>query len=75
VENQIRSIAVGRENWLFAGSLRAGQRIAAIMCPVQLAKLNGLNPLQYLKDVMDRPSTQSGRRINQLLPHNWTPSV
>lgn len=71
VENQIRPIAVGRKNWLFAGSLRSGQRNAAIMSLVQSAKPNGLNPLQYLNDVMDRLPTQPYSRINELLPHNW----
>ncbi|MBU2212567.1 MAG: IS66 family transposase [Gammaproteobacteria bacterium] len=71
VENQIRPIAVGRKNWLFAGSLRSGQRNAAIMSLVQSAKLNGLNPLEYLKDVMDRLPTQPYSKINELLPYNW----
>ncbi len=74
VENQIRPIAVGRKNWLFAGSLRSGQRNAAIMSLVQSAKLNGLNPLEYLKDVMDRLPTQPYSKINELLPHNWKPA-
>ncbi len=73
VENQIRPIAVGRKNWLFAGSLRSGQRNAAIMSLVQSAKLNGLNPLKYLTDVMDRLPTQPGS-IGELLPHNWKPA-
>lgn len=75
VENQIRPIAVGRKNWLFAGSLRSGQRNAAIMSLVQSAKLNGLNPLEYLKDVMDRLPTQPYSRINELLPHSWIPTT
>jgi hypothetical protein len=54
VENQIRPIALGRKNWLFAGSLRAGQRAAAVMSLIQSAKLNGHDPHAYLKDVMDR---------------------
>ncbi len=74
VENQIRPIAVGRKNWLFAGSLRSGQRNAAIMSLVQSAKLNGLNPLEYLTDVMDRLPTQPYSKINELLPHNWKPA-
>ncbi|MEQ9108018.1 MAG: IS66 family transposase [Limnobacter sp.] len=74
VENQIRPIAVGRKNWLFAGSLRSGQRNAAIMSLVQSAKLNGLNPLEYLKDVMDRLPTQPYSKINELLPYNWRPA-
>lgn len=74
VENQIRPIAVGRKNWLFAGSLRSGQRNAAIMSLVQSAKLNGLNPLEYLTDVMDRLPTQPYSKIDELLPHNWKPA-
>lgn len=73
VENQIRPIAVGRKNWLFAGSLRSGKRNAVIMSLVQSAKLNGLNPLDYLKSVMDRLPTQPYSKIEELLPHNWKP--
>lgn len=54
VENQIRPIAVGRGNWLFAGSLRAGRRAAAVMSLIQSAKLNGHDPYAYLKDVFLR---------------------
>ena len=73
VENRIRPIAVGRSNWLFAGSLRAGQRAAAVMSLIQSAKLNGLEPLAYLKDVLERLPTQPNSRIDELLPHNWRP--
>ena len=73
VENQIRPIAVGRKNWLFVGSVRAGQRNAAIMSLVHSARLNGLNPLEYLRDVLDRLPTQINSRIHELLPHNWKP--
>lgn len=73
VENQMRPIALGRKNWLFAGSLRAGQRAAAIMSLIQSAKLNGLDPYAYLKDVMDRLPTWPNSRIGELLPHRWNP--
>ena len=75
VENQMRPIALGRKNWLFAGSLRAGQRAAAIMSLIQSAKLNGLDPYAYLKDVMDRLPTWPNSRIGELLPHRWNPST
>lgn len=74
VENQIRPIAIGRNNWLFAGSLRAGKRAAAIMSLVHSAKLNGHEPHAYLKDVMQRLPTQPASRIGELLPHRWTPA-
>lgn len=70
-ENRIRPIAVGRSNWLFAGSLRAGKRAAAIMSLIQSAKLNGHEPHGYLKDVLTRLPTQPASRIEELLPHRW----
>lgn len=73
IENQIRPIAIGRNNWLFAGSLRAGKRGAAIMSLIQSAKLNGHDPYAYLKDVLARLPTQRNSMIGELLPHRWTP--
>lgn len=71
VENQIRPIALGRKNWLFAGSLRAGERATAVMSLIQSAKLNGHDPHAYLKDVMDKLPTWPNSRILELLPHRW----
>lgn len=73
VENQIRPIAIGRNNWLFAGSLRAGKRAAAVMSLVHSARLNGHEPHAYLKDIMQRLPTQPARRIGELLPHRRQP--
>lgn len=75
VENQIRPIAVGRGNWLFAGSLRAGQRAAAIMSLIQSARLNGHDAFAYMKDVLERLPTLPNNRINELLPHHWRPTA
>lgn len=72
VENQIRPIAVGRSNWLFAGSLRAGKRAAAIMSLLHSARIiNGHAPYAYFKDVLDRLPTHLASRIDELLPHCW----
>jgi transposase len=73
IENQIRPIAISRGNWLFAGSLRAGQRAAAVMSLIQSAKLNGHDPYAYLKDVLARLPTQKNNQIDELLPHRWQP--
>jgi transposase len=73
-ENQIRPWALGRSNWLFAGSLRSGKRAAAIMSLIQSARLNGHDPYAYLKDVLARLPTHRAREITELLPHNWTPA-
>jgi transposase len=74
VENQIRPIAIGRNNWLFAGSLRAGKRAAAVMSLVHSARLNGHDPYAYLRDVLERLPAQPASRIAELLPHRWSPS-
>ena len=70
-ENQIRPIAIGRKNWLFAGSLRAGQRAAAAMSLIQSARLNGHDPYVYLKDMLQRLPTHKNHLIAELLPHRW----
>jgi transposase len=74
IENQIRPIALGRNNWLFAGSLRAGQRAAAVMSLIQSARMNGHDPYAYLKDVLTRLPTHKANRIEELLPHRWQPN-
>ncbi len=71
VENRIRPIALGRQNWLFAGSLRAGKRAAAVMSLIHSAKLSGHDPYAYLRDVLERLPTQPASRIDELLPHRW----
>jgi transposase len=74
IENLIRPIALGRKNWLFAGSLRAGQRAAAIMSLLHTARLNGHEPYAYLKDVLERLPTQPSSAVHDLLPYRWQPS-
>jgi transposase len=74
VENQIRPIALGRNNWLFAGSLRAGKRAAAVMSLIHSARLNRLDPYAYMRDVLEQLPTQPASRIEELLPHRWQAS-
>ena len=73
-ENQMRPWALGRKNWLFAGSLESGQRAASIMSLIQSARLNGLDPYAYLADVLRRLPTHPDSQIDDLLPHCWKPS-
>ncbi|MGZ5144870.1 MAG: IS66 family transposase [Burkholderiales bacterium] len=75
VENRIRPIALGRSNWLFAGSLRAGKRAAAVMSLIQSARLNAHDPYRYLRDVLERLPTHPASRIGELLPHCWAPAA
>lgn len=72
-EQQIRPWATGRKNWLFAGTLLAGQRAATIMSLIQSAKPNGRDPYGYLKDVLTRLPMHPARNIDELLPHRWSP--
>ena len=75
VENQIRPIALGRNNWLFAGSLRAGKRAAAVMSLIHSARLNGHDPYAYMHDVLERLPAHPASRIAELLPHRWQPGT
>ena len=68
IENAIRPIALGRKNWLFAGSETAGQRAAAIMSLIATAKANGIEPHAWLTDVLTRLPTTRNRDIDSLLP-------
>ncbi|WP_248108722.1 IS66 family transposase, partial [Moraxella osloensis] len=72
-ENQMRPWALGRKNWLFAGSLKSGQRAANVMSIIQSARLNGLDPYAYLADVLRRLPTHKDKDIDELLPHIWKP--
>ena len=57
MENIIRPIAIGKKNWLFTGSERAGQRAAAIQTLLGTAKLNGLDPAAWLRDTLEKLPT------------------
>ncbi len=70
-ENAIRPIAIGRKNWLFAGSESAGQRAAAIMSLIATAKANGLDPYAWLVDVLTRLPTTLDKHLDSLLPTSW----
>lgn len=68
VENAIRPIALGKKNWLFAGSEAAGKRAAAIQSLLATAKANGIEPLQWLTDTLEKLPTWPNSRIDELLP-------
>jgi transposase len=68
IENAIRPIALGKKNWLFAGSERAGKRAAAIQSLLATAKRNSIEPQAWLKDVIEKLPTWPNSRIDELLP-------
>lgn len=70
-ENQLRVVAVGRKNWLFAGSMAGARRAALLYSLVQSCKLVDVSPFVYLKDVLLRVATHPQRDIAQLTPKGW----
>jgi len=70
-ERAIRGIALGRKNWLFAGSDEGGERAAAIYTLIETAKLNGVDPQAWLTDVLARLATHPAKSIDDLLPWHW----
>jgi transposase len=73
-ERAMRPIAVGRNNWLFAGSVRGGQAAAILLSFIESAKLNQLNAFDYLRDVLTRIPSAKQRDLDVLLPNQWKPA-
>lgn len=69
-ERALRAVALGRKNYLFAGSDAGGERAAAIYSLLGSAKLNGVNPEAYLTQVLRRIADHPVNRIAELLPWN-----
>ena len=73
-ENAMRCVALGRKNYLFAGSDTGGERAASIYTIVRTAKLNNVNPETYLRDVLAKIAQgHTINKIDALLPWNITP--
>jgi transposase len=74
-ERALRGIAVGRKNWLFAGSDRGGERAAAIYTLIATARLNGIDAQAWLADILRRIADHPASRLADLLPWNWKPQA
>jgi transposase len=72
-ERTLRTVCIGRKNYLFAGSDNGARRAANIYSLVASCKLNGIDPFAYFRDVLSRISTHPMDRIDELLPSNWKP--
>jgi transposase len=74
-ENAIRPIALGKKNWLFAGSDAGGERAAIFYTIIRTAKLNGIEPEVYLRDLFTRIGEHPINRLDELLPWNTEQSA
>jgi transposase len=72
-ERALRVAALGRKNFLFVGHDDAGENLAGLYSLIATCEANGINPVDYLADVLLRVQTHPASRIDELLPHNWTP--
>jgi transposase len=73
-ERALRGVAIGRRNWLFAGSHVGGERAAAIYTVIQTCKANGVEPQAYIADIIGRIADDwPASRWDELLPWNWNP--
>jgi transposase len=70
-ERELRSIALGRKAWLFAGSDRGGERAAILYTLIQTARLNGVDPQAWLVGVLSRINDYNIQNLGELVPWNW----
>jgi len=73
-ERALRAVALGRKNYLFAGSDAGGERAAAMYTLIGSAKLNGIDPEAYLSEALRRIADHPINRIEELLPWNLLPA-
>ena len=71
----MRPVAIGRKNFLFAGSDAGGERLADALTLIETAKLHGLNPEAYLANILARINDHMINQLDQLLPWNWIPQA
>ena len=71
-ERAIRPVALGRRNWLFAGSDAGGETLADAMTLIETAKLSGLDPEAWLDELLARINEHRITRFDELLPWHWT---
>ncbi len=73
IERAIRGIAITRKNFMFVGSEEGGRWAAVAYSLIESAKLNGIDPYHYIKDILTRVWTHPQSRIKELMPRLWKP--
>jgi transposase len=71
VENAIRPTAIGKKNWLFFGDAEAEQRNAVIYTIIESCRRRGIDPHEYLRDVLTRITESTNWQVAELTPENW----
>ncbi len=74
-ERALRPLAIGRRNWMFAGSQNGGDATAVLLSLIQSCRVLDIDPLTYLTDVLRRINGHKMNRLHELLPGNWAPST
>jgi len=74
VENAIRPVAIGRKNYMFAGSHNGARRAAMLYSFLGTCKINKVNPFEWLQDILRRMPSHPVNRLEELLPNNWVQS-
>jgi transposase len=71
-ERAVRPLAVGRKNWLFVGNEDGGEAAAILLSLIQSCRGLGINPREYLEDVMRRLMAHNSQKLHELLPDQWS---
>jgi transposase len=74
-ESALRVVALGRKNFLFVGDVESGAHLATLYSLVSTCEAREIDPVEYLKDVIMRIDTHPASRIDELLPHKWSPPL
>ena len=74
-ERAMKPVAIGRKNWMFAGSQRGGNSMAIAFTLIETAKLNGVDPQAWLTWVLERVADHKINRLDELMPWNYSPEV
>ena len=74
-ESALRVVALGRKNFMFVGNPDCGENLAGLYSLIATCDLHGVDPLEYLKDVLLRVDVHPAADIDQILPHRWTPPL
>jgi transposase len=70
-ERGLRIFALGRKNFLFAGHIEGAQNLAVLQSIVSTCRLHGVNPYEYIKDLLIRMQTHPAARVDEIMPWNW----